>query len=89
MYITKGLSRMRWGFRALVLVGILVAGLGALWLLQGSGVVHLDPILCVANCAPVTGYHPEWQVTGAIALALGAGAIVVGARRSMPARRDG
>ena len=45
--------------------------LGGLWLLQGLGIVHLRPILCFADCAPVQGPSATWAVFGAVTLALG------------------
>ncbi len=51
--------------------GVVAALLGGLWLLQGLGLVHVRPILCFADCAPVQGPSPTWAVIGAIALAAG------------------
>lgn len=53
-----------------VFAGVLMT-LGALWSLQGAGVVHLKPILCVADCTELQGASSQW-------LATGIGAIVVG-----------
>lgn len=50
---------------------IIAALLGGLWLLQGLGIVHLRPILCFADCAPVQGPSALWAVVGAIALIVG------------------
>jgi hypothetical protein len=50
---------------ALALVGVIVAMLGLLWLLQGAGVVHMRPVFCVSNCKPVTK-SVAWLVAGAI-----------------------
>jgi hypothetical protein len=52
---------------ALLVVGGVLALLGSLWFLQGTGIVHLTPILCVAACEPVTGTSPLWAIIGAIA----------------------
>jgi hypothetical protein len=49
--------------------------LGGLWLLQGLGLVHVRPILCLANCAPVQGPSSTWTIIGAVVLAAGIFAI--------------
>jgi hypothetical protein len=46
--------------------GVLSLLLGGLWLLQGLGVVHLRPILCFANCAPIQGPSTTWTIIGAV-----------------------
>lgn len=51
--------------------GVVVAALGALWLVQGLGVVEITPVLCVADCEPITGKSTEWAATGAVALIAG------------------
>ena len=51
--------------------GVLAILLGGLWLLQGLGLVHVRPILCFADCAPVQGPSLTWAVIGAITVALG------------------
>lgn len=56
--------------------GIMAILLGALWLLQGLGIVHLRPLLCFADCAPVQGPSATWAVIGAIAVAVGAYGVV-------------
>lgn len=64
--------------RTIALVfGIIALLLGGLWLLQGLGIVHLRPILCFADCAPVQGPSVAWAVTGAIALAIGGFGVVL------------
>ena len=45
--------------------------LSGLWLLQGLGILHLRPLLCFADCAPVQGPSAQWAVIGAITLAVG------------------
>lgn len=52
-------------------LGVLAVLLGGLWLLQGLGVVHLRPILCVADCEPLQGPSATWAVTGFLVLAAG------------------
>ncbi|WP_309663500.1 hypothetical protein [Tabrizicola sp.] len=66
----------------LVVAGIAVL-LGALWLLQGLGVVHLRPLLCFADCAPVQGPSVTWAVIGAVTLAVG-GFGVLWSRKLIP-----
>lgn len=58
------------------IVGLIAALLGGLWLLQGLGIVHLRPILCFADCAPVQGPSTTWAVIGAVVLAVGGAAMV-------------
>ncbi|HTE43213.1 MAG TPA: hypothetical protein VK629_20490 [Steroidobacteraceae bacterium] len=59
--------------RIVVLVlGVIGVLLGGLWLLQGIGVVHLKPILCFANCAPVQEPSTTWAIAGFVLLMAGA-----------------
>ncbi len=58
-----------------VILGVLGVLLGGLWLLQGLGLVHVRPILCFANCAPVQGPSSTWTIIGAVVLAAGIFAI--------------
>lgn len=63
-----------WEFRmkiAPIVVGLVAAGLGGLWIAQGTGLVHLKPVLCVANCAPVQGPSLTWTLIGGAVLLLG------------------
>jgi ABC-type xylose transport system permease subunit len=53
-----------------VFAGMLVA-LGVLWSLQGAGVVHVKPILCVADCTELQGASGQWLATGIGAVAVG------------------
>jgi hypothetical protein len=58
--------------RITVLVfGVIAILLGGLWLLQGLGIVHIRPILCFADCAPVQGASGTWAAIGVVTLALG------------------
>lgn len=50
----------------LIIISIILISLGSLWFLQGSDIVHLNPILCFANCEPITGKSPLWQIIGVI-----------------------
>ena len=51
--------------------GVVLMLLGLLWLLQGADLVHVRPILCVANCRPVTGGSVAWLAAGIIAFLIG------------------
>ncbi len=66
-----------WNAKATVLtiLGAIVALLGMLWLVQGLGIVRIGPVLCVANCEPITGRSVQWTVIGVLALFVG---IVIG-----------
>lgn len=67
---------------ALTILGAIVALLGTLWLVQGLGLVQIGPVLCVADCEPITGKSTQWTVTGAIALFIGIVAVWAGQRRA-------
>jgi hypothetical protein len=64
-----------------LLFGIILTLLGLLWFLQGSDVIRLRPILCVANCEPITGRSSLWQVIGAVVFISGIVSIARGIRR--------
>jgi hypothetical protein len=53
-------------------IGILLGGcaglLGALWLLQGLGLVHVRPILCLTACEGGRSASPTWSILGAVML---------------------
>ena len=66
---------------ASLVFGVIAVLLGALWLLQGLGIVHVRPILCFADCAPVQGPSLTWAVVGAITIAVGGLAIFWSRRR--------
>ncbi len=51
---------------AMLLIGVILSLLGLLWFLQGAGIVHLKPLLCVANCEEVTGQSLQWAALGAV-----------------------
>jgi hypothetical protein len=67
-----------------LIVGALAVLLGGLWLLQGLGVVHIEPVLCVADCATLEGPSPMWVVIGFLVLAAGLAAIYFSLRRRTP-----
>jgi hypothetical protein len=68
----------------LILFGAVSTPLGLLWLLQGADLVHIRPILCVANCQPLEGGSIGWMSAGAVFLVLGLAAIATGRRRRRP-----
>jgi hypothetical protein len=65
----------------LLLFGTILTLLGLLWFLQGSDVIRLRPILCVANCEPITGRSTLWQVVGAVTFVSGVVLVASGIRR--------
>ena len=52
-------------------IGVAIALLGLLWLLQGADVLHVQPILCVADCEPVVGGSITWVIAGGVAMLAG------------------
>jgi hypothetical protein len=73
----------RRGFRW-ILFGAVSTPLGLLWFLQGADLIHIRPILCVANCQPLQGGSIGWMTAGALFLILGLAAVAVGLRRRRP-----
>lgn len=66
-----------------LIVGVIGVLLGGLWLLQGLGVVHVRPILCFADCAPVQGASTSWAVIGFFLVTAGLLVIFISLRRHM------
>lgn len=66
---------------AAALVGVIVALLGLLWLLQGAAILQLCPVLCVMDCECVTSGSQFWEATGAIAFIIGIMIVGVSVRR--------
>lgn len=64
-----------------LIVGVAAVLLGGLWLLQGLGVVRLDPVACVAKCEPLEGPSAIWAVIGFVVAAAGVLAIILGLKR--------
>ncbi len=60
----------------LLVIGLIIALLGGLWLLQGLGLVHIRPFLCFANCEPIQGPSLSWAIAGAFMAMIGAIAII-------------
>lgn len=54
------------------LMGGLALALGGLWLLQGTGLVHVRPILCFADCAEIQGASTTWAIVGLLTAVAGA-----------------
>jgi len=52
---------MKW---AATIFGALILLLGALWFLQGTGLVIIDPIACVGECGALTGPNAGWTLAG-------------------------
>ena len=69
---------MKWVISA---IGLVAALLGGLWLVQGLGIVTIQPILCVADCETLEGPSTGWAVAGAGLLLAGLGAIFWALRR--------
>lgn len=70
----------------IIAVGVIAILLGGLWLLQGLGLVYMEPILCVADCEPLEGPSAGWAITGFIVLAIGGLAVAYGLKRLGRAR---
>lgn len=62
------------------LIGAFIGFLGLLWFLQGTGILRMRPILCIANCEEVVGPSPLWAGAGLIALVIGAIVVFVSMR---------
>jgi len=56
----------------LATIGVLAASLGGLWLLQGIGIVNIEPIICVAECRAIQGPSFVWTAVGFLAFMAGA-----------------
>ena len=54
----------------LTILGFIVALLGTLWVVQGLGLIQIGPVLCVANCEPISGNSMQWTVIGVLTLSL-------------------
>lgn len=72
---------MRWIWMSVLAVALAVSGVGILWFLQGSDLVHIEPIACAGDCEPIVGHHPEWQVAGTVAVLAGAVATTLAVRK--------
>jgi membrane-bound ClpP family serine protease len=63
------------------LLGLAGVGLGGLWLLQGLNLVHMGPLLCVAECQTVEKGSVVWTNVGALVLVVGLAALAHAAHR--------
>jgi hypothetical protein len=66
---------------ARILLGAVLSLLGLLWLVQGADLVHIRPILCVADCKPLEGGSVGWMTAGALVLVAGLLVIASAVRR--------
>ncbi len=73
---------MKWYKIAGVVFGAFIAFLGLLWFLQGTGILQVKPVACVANCEEIVGASPLWAAAGAIAIVVGSLVVVACLRRS-------
>ena len=71
---------MKFSALARILFGVALTLLGLLWLLQGADLVHIRPILCLANCTPLEGGSVGWMTAGTLVLVVGVLVIVSGVR---------
>jgi hypothetical protein len=51
---------------------VLALLLGLLWLVQGLGLVTIQPILCVAECEALEGPSTNWAIAGLVLAAASA-----------------
>lgn len=58
-----------------LVLGLIASALGVLWFLQGLDVVHVQPLICFSDCAPVRGASPKWALLGAALFAIGVAAV--------------
>jgi hypothetical protein len=52
-------------------LGLILTSLGMLWALQGADLLRIEPILCTADCRPITGGSPGWLAAGVLTLLVG------------------
>jgi hypothetical protein len=72
--------------RLLQVLAVVFIALGALWALQGAGIVHIKPILCVADCTELQGASGQWLLTGIGAIAVGTALWYLARRRAKKLR---
>ena len=73
-------------YRLLQVLAVVFIALGALWALQGAGIVHIKPILCVADCTELQGASGQWLLTGIGAIAVGTALWYLARRRAKKLR---
>ena len=64
------------------IAGLALLAIGLLWSLQGADLVRIEPILCMANCAPIVGGSVAWLIGGLVTIAVGIGLLATLKRRS-------
>ena len=69
---------------ALAAAGVILALLGGLWLVQGLGLVSIEPVACVGACEPLEGPSPVWAAIGLVVFAAGCAALFLAFRRRAP-----
>lgn len=69
---------------AALIFGALAVLLGGLWLLQGLGLVQIDPVACVAECAPLEGPSLQWAAIGLAVLVAGLAGVWYGIKPRTP-----
>jgi hypothetical protein len=72
-----------------LVVGVISVLLGGLWLLQGLGLLHVRPILCFVDCAPIQGPSLTWAIVGFILATFGLFAIFYWLKHRANAARAG
>ena len=72
--------------RLLQVLAVVFIALGVLWALQGAGIVHIKPILCVANCTELQGASGQWLLMGIGAIAVGTALWYLARRRAKKVR---
>ena len=72
--------------RLLQALAVLLVALGSLWSVQGADLVHLKPLLCVADCTELQGASGQWLATGLGTIAAGVGLWCLARRRARNAR---
>ncbi|WP_067137171.1 hypothetical protein [Microtetraspora malaysiensis] len=78
---------MTWRKAARIVGGTVLTLLGLLWTLQGADLVRIRPILCVAECRPVTGGSPVWLAIGVVAVVVGLWVLGAPRRRRVKPKR--
>jgi hypothetical protein len=58
----------KWSASVLGAVAIL---LGGLWFLQETGLIVIEPIACVGECAALEGPSAPWAIAGVVAMLAG------------------
>lgn len=67
-----------------LIFGVIAVLLGGLWLLQGLGVVQIEPVACVAECEALEGPSTMWAIIGFVVALAGVLAITFALKRRAP-----